>query len=136
MANIDPIASLEAEAKDVPVQIETNRRKAIFVDREGDAPYYVHPEAKVRYARKLWRDPNLSPILYDKEGSKSKPVCSAPLSENTKAYVYDAPGLEGVLWGEVRGRAVDTFLGLAGDMGTIIRRAQDLDVSHITPDES
>lgn len=136
MNTIDLISALGAEAKGVPVQSETNPRKAILVDREDSAPYYVHPEAKVRYARELWHNPTRTLILYEQAKKRTEPIATVSLSEDTRAYVYEAPALEGSVWGEVRGAAVDTFLGLAGDVVEIVRRAQDLDLSHITPDEN
>jgi len=136
MANIDPIASIKAEAENTPLAPESNPRKAIKVDSSrGGAPYYVHPKAKLIYARKLWMDPDNKRILYGTDGgyAPADPAQTLALSEDTTAYIYES-SIDGVLWGEVRGAAVDTFLGMAADAAVLLDRAQSLDLNHLIPD--
>lgn len=123
--------------EDVPLEPERSPRKAMHVDLPDD-DFYVHPSAKLATARRLWRDVNrVESPLYNASKPQLRPtdpVQTFKLSEDTTAYIYDAPGLkDGVVWGEVRGKAIDTFLGVSDDANDLIQRARDLDLSHITP---
>jgi hypothetical protein len=115
-----------------PFEPEKNPRKAIHMNMPDD-DYFVDPKASIRYARKLWRNayPE-SPLYQPLRGPE--PVQVLKLSDDATARIYDAPGLDGVVWGEVTGAVTDTFLGLSDDPKDLIRRAQSLDLNHLIPD--